>query len=488
MARKLAGGAGAGDTPGGARTPDDEEEEELEEDAEAAPALGRAASSFSPALPLQSSSAPEQTTPPSMAGWCASGVRPLLLLLRGGGSAEALPRRRWLARAALSAVLALTALLAFAWVAGEPDGAGPRWRVAVCHSWADTRRVVEEMHVLSTVVQRGSGGAAGPLVATPYACDGWLGVPRGVDVVLFGPYGPRDAVIAAARRLEGRAVRVYLGSEPWPTYDDGLAEHMDVSLGHRRDVDHPAYLRMPWWLPYSVAPPPPSAPPLTGAGGSGGGDTAAAPPPTCAFLPALQAAPDPEAWAARAGDAALLSSHANFPRPELYKLLTRSGRAVAAPGKAFRNMEWPPELPNSHLTGKVDFLARYRYNVCPENVQTGRGGGYATEKLPHAHMAGAVPLYWGDPLDAAVWNPARVLLFNGTNGADLLAAMDALERDAAARAAWFARPALAPDAGAWLEAWCDDAGARLLAAHGRLLEARRRRKEADAGQGRLSGS
>jgi hypothetical protein len=466
MMRKPAGGAEA--SGGSADT-----ERHDDYDDESAPALAGSADAAQPSAASRRAPSASDCLAATVAR-CAGAMDALL-----GGGAAGVPqhalqqrrRRRRQVAIVVCAVLAVSALLAASAALASDDDAGPRWRVAVCKSWAPAERVLGEMHVLDTAVRRATRGA-GALTPTPYDCDGWWGVPRGVDVVIFGPYGSTvDGAVAAAKRLEGRAVRLFLGSEPWPGYDDGLAGHMDVSLGHRRDVDHPAYLRMPWWLPYSVAPPPP--PPAPSGDGSGAPSS-----PTCAFLPALRASPDPEAWAARAGDASLLSSHTSYPRPQLYELVTGSGRAVAAPGKAFHNTEWPPELPNSHLTGKVDFLARYRYNVCPENARTGAGGGYATEKLPQAHMAGAVPLYWGDPLDTAVWNPDRVLTFNGTNSGDLLAVMDALERDRAYRAAWFARPALAPGADGWLDAWCDDAGARLVAAHAKLLEARRRRREA----------
>ena len=360
----------------------------------------------------------------------------------------------WASRAQRGLAAALVAALLLA-AAHAPRSAGPPWRVAVCHSWGTAGQVLSEMGVLAHVVRRATGGTLTPTTQT---CDSWLGIADDIDVVFFGPYGDRQRTIATARRLEGRAIRVFLGSEPEPDFGDSLVEHMDVALGHPRGVVHPVYLRMPWWLPYSTAP-------LNGTGG-------------CRFHPLLLAVPSAAEWAVRAGDSALLSSHTKYPRPELHALLMSAGRRVDAPGRAaaFHNMEWPPELHNSHLTGKVDFLRRYRFTVCPENSRTGPNGGYATEKLPQAHMAGAVPLYWGDALDSDVWNLARVLLFNGTNGAALLAAMGALERSQEEARQWFAQPALAPTATAWLERWCDDAGALFAAAYQQLQERREKRR------------
>lgn len=51
------------------------------------------------------------------------------------------------------------------------------------------------------------------------------------------------------------------------------------------------------------------------------------------------------------------------------------------------------------LTGKLDFIADFTFNLCFENSVA---SGYLTEKPFHALWAGTVPLYEGDP-DAADW-------------------------------------------------------------------------------------
>jgi hypothetical protein len=77
-------------------------------------------------------------------------------------------------------------------------------------------------------------------------------------------------------------------------------------------------------------------------------------------------------------------------------------------------MEWPKDIPgNTHLHGKLTFLARYRFNICIDNSRTRGAGGYTTEKLAQALMAGTVPIYWGDAIDDGVFNRARVIVFDG---------------------------------------------------------------------------
>ena len=98
--------------------------------------------------------------------------------------------------------------------------------------------------------------------------------------------------------------------------------------------------------------------------------------------------------------------------------------------------------------------------------------GYVTEKLPQAHLAGAVPLYWGDGVvDSEVWNMRRVLLFdNSTSNAALLDTMLRLEHDVSFRRSWFEELVLASGADAWLAAFMLQLAGhfrRALAAKGR---------------------
>jgi len=144
-------------------------------------------------------------------------------------------------------------------------------------------------------------------------------------------------------------------------------------------------------------------------------------------------------------------------------------------------MPWPAHLPNT-AAGKQQLLATYRFSLCPENSASTpptpqRAQGYTTEKLVQAHLAGAIPIHWGDRLEGQVWNAARVLRLGGEAGgveegsaalpnatAELMGRVAALEGSAAAREAFFAQPVLQPGAGAWVNAWCTDFGGMLRAA------------------------
>lgn len=82
-------------------------------------------------------------------------------------------------------------------------------------------------------------------------------------------------------------------------------------------------------------------------------------------------------------------------------------------------------------------------------------------------MAGAVPVYWGDPPDLGFWNPARMLILESDapkHVAALVARAEALEMDASARAAFFSQPAVQPGAEAWVRKWCAKATRLLRAA------------------------
>ena len=297
--------------------------------------------------------------------------------------------------------------------------------------WSDARVVMDELWVLSHTAER--------TVGRRLAADarGGGGGHATANVVLFGPYGDRARDERVARQLAARGdvITIFLASEntQHTAYADQMVGVVDISLGHRRDIDHPSYLRLPWWLPYFLSERHGLVfPPAVVAANADGGD----------------------AWRARPSFAALLSSHYDYPRRQLYELVSGLGLGrIDAPGKAFHNVEWPAGLPNQHLHGKVEFLSSYRFNVCPENSRTA-DGGYATEKVAQAHLAGTVPIYWGDtPLDPLVFNPARIIVYDGTNNRSVGDAVARLEGDEDYRREWFARPVLQPTAQAWLDGW-----------------------------------
>lgn len=332
------------------------------------------------------------------------------------------------------------------------DAAGrPPLRVGCLGLWTDARGMLSDLPLLADFLRLASGRRLEP-----------TGDLAAADVLWLGVFHPRAGVLRAAADARARgAVTVFVSSENDANFWGGAPfDHLngavDVSLGQRRDLRGEGYLHTSWWVLGSgiLALRPDGTLPLPlelTSPAATVGDAAAA------------------AWAARPRFAAVLARHGGFPREQLVAALEDTGRGrVSAPGKFHHNMDWPRCLPDDMGTGKPAFLRSFRFTVCPENSLT--PGGYHTEKLPTAHMGGAVPLYWGDAdgPDPEVWNPRRVLRFNGSNMPEVLRGVALLEDDPAFRAAWFAQPVLTPGAQEWVNAW----GARLLAMLRRALARR----------------
>lgn len=210
----------------------------------------------------------------------------------------------------------------------------------------------------------------------------------------------------------------------------------DVVTGYRRDLQRPSceYVRVPNWVGWlSVIDGRYVLPPEWGQQGWPGAD----------------------AWVARPRGTAYINSHASWPRQLLVEAFT-SRRAVAAlgpfsaPGKSFRNMPWPTARGPTGVAvplSKHAVLRQHRFVLAVENSAE---RGYVTEKLLQAHLAGAVPVYWGGelPPEVAVFNPARIILVDPRKVGAAVAATARLVRDPTARAAFFAQPIAAPGAAA----------------------------------------
>lgn len=65
---------------------------------------------------------------------------------------------------------------------------------------------------------------------------------------------------------------------------------------------------------------------------------------------------------------------------------------------------------------KEDFLANYRFNLCPENSL---GEGYITEKIFESIASGCIPIYWGDYLEPGILNPKAILRYKVGEEAEL---------------------------------------------------------------------
>lgn len=72
--------------------------------------------------------------------------------------------------------------------------------------------------------------------------------------------------------------------------------------------------------------------------------------------------------------------------------LTNTYKGVDSAGPHLNNMG--EVLPRDKLEYKLDFLNKYRFNICFEN---GSYPGYTTEKLFNALQVKTMPIYWGSP-------------------------------------------------------------------------------------------
>jgi hypothetical protein len=95
-------------------------------------------------------------------------------------------------------------------------------------------------------------------------------------------------------------------------------------------------------------------------------------------------------------------------RNQLYQMLNKR-KKVDANGKLFNTTD--VLLPREH-DKYIDALSEYKFVISCENSSF---AGYNTEKIVHALMAGAVPLYWGDPTISSVWNPECFINLHSVN-------------------------------------------------------------------------
>jgi len=79
-----------------------------------------------------------------------------------------------------------------------------------------------------------------------------------------------------------------------------------------------------------------------------------------------------------------------------------SYKPVASGGPLFNNIGYFLPRGENSVQAKLQFLNRYRFNLCFENASY---PGYATEKLYEALCAKTIPIYWGSPTIEVDFNP-----------------------------------------------------------------------------------
>jgi len=101
-------------------------------------------------------------------------------------------------------------------------------------------------------------------------------------------------------------------------------------------------------------------------------------------------------------------------------------KQVDCPGKVLNNHP-PFDSHNYDYTLKYEFLSRYKFSVAFENQSV---TNYTTEKILHAFVAGSIPIYWGNPQVARLFNPKSFInCHDFANFAEVLEWVRAVDRD-----------------------------------------------------------
>ena len=126
-------------------------------------------------------------------------------------------------------------------------------------------------------------------------------------------------------------------------------------------------------------------------------------------------------------------------------------KGVASGGRLFCNLPDGP-IPAGLGGGggelaKVEFYKQYKYVIAYENSSA---PGYTTEKLFHAKVAGAVPIYWGDPFVDRDFDSAGFLNANQVaTPQDLMNLVDGVSEER------WRRMAAVPALSAFKKRWCE---------------------------------
>ena len=109
---------------------------------------------------------------------------------------------------------------------------------------------------------------------------------------------------------------------------------------------------------------------------------------------------------------------------------------------------------------KVDYYKDYKFVITYENSA---GPGYTTEKLFHAKVAGAVPIYWGDPFVDRDFDSAGFINANQVSKPeDLIALVKKVDDDPAAWRKMASVPAITPVKRAQCEQTMEEVGKRVF--------------------------
>lgn len=214
------------------------------------------------------------------------------------------------------------------------------------------------------------------------------------EIALFSVYGRRPKI-----KLNRSKHKIFFTSENlsiFPEYRDYCVDEVDLALGFEY-LHNKNYLRFPLWMVYFI-------PAVYDYGTIN---------KAVYNLSHFEYAKSPNRKFC-----SLVSSHDdNGMRTQLFNALSTID-TIACGGAFLQNTN---ELKEVFNDDKQLFLARYKFNICPENSNC---EGYVTEKVFHAINTGAIPIYWGsnNNPEPEVLNKDAILFYSGPESLDKLKA------------------------------------------------------------------
>jgi len=252
------------------------------------------------------------------------------------------------------------------------------------------------------------------------------------DIVIFGPFG------STWRALPQSQPKIHFTGE---NTEPVVGVALNLGFGHAAPSD--SYMRFPLWIleiDWFGADPAKSVNPIP--------------------IP-LEACTTPPAGPRSKFCAFVVSNPNNPVRNDAFKTLC-GYRPVDSAGAVFNTLG-PGLFAGGGGGGgearKVAFLRDYKFCIAYES---GSSPGYCTEKLLHAKAAGCVPIYWGDPLVEHDFNMDGCIDARRLSGAELVAAVKAVDADDAEWRRRAAIPALDATKVAWAREQIAELGRRLL--------------------------
>lgn len=224
-------------------------------------------------------------------------------------------------------------------------------------------------------------------------------------VALYSVFGPKWIT-----NLDSADVRIFVERENLhkPHFEGFLHRFLDneefgLSLGFD-DLDHPKYMRFPFWLMWTVFPPTVTYKDVK------------------EFVQRVNSFhPDPS----RLDFCAYVCSHDDLNRKRIHEEFSTIAQ-LSCPGRLFHNDD---RLKTLFGDNKVAYLRQFKFNLTPENTNY---KGYVTEKLFEAISACTVPIYNGsdnNPEPGLVNKDAIIFIELGKDNSEAVAKVKELHKN-----------------------------------------------------------